>query len=260
MQIRYQSRDLWKQLKFLSVFKTSYCIISNYYLYLFGKNLINHCIFINPQLQSLMKNLYVAFPALLVMLSLFSCASGYKEIKPITVTYISSDTASGVTMEYKYDLLQNKYGKKEKKKNLKLVALKIKNEGQQDLVFGKDLKLTFNNGNEIQLLDKEIIYKSLKQIPPAYLAYLLLTPINLTVETPSSRSVTPVGFVAGPLIALGNFLVALSSNKKFKSELDKYYLNGVMIRAGDEHHGIISFYAPGYEAIKLKIDGMQKIE
>jgi hypothetical protein len=53
------------------------------------------------------------------------------------------NTNNGVTFEYKYSLLDKKVCKKEYKRNLKLIAIKITNT--EDLVFRRDLVLTYDD-------------------------------------------------------------------------------------------------------------------
>jgi hypothetical protein len=48
-------------------------------------------------------------------------------INPAALNYLSKNTNNGVTFEYKYSLLDKKVCKKEYKRNLKLIAIKITN-------------------------------------------------------------------------------------------------------------------------------------
>src|SRR5690606_25601958 len=107
-----------------------------------------------------------------------SCASGYKNIQPKTINYLSTNSDSGITMEYKYNLLHKKYAKKEVKKGVKLIAIKVKNESDRDVMFGRDIKLTYENGADVQIMENEKVFKTLKQSPTSYLFYFLLSPIS----------------------------------------------------------------------------------
>ncbi|RTY73479.1 hypothetical protein [Flavobacterium sp. LS1R10] len=195
-----------------------------------------------------------------IVILLNSCASGYKPIQPASLNYISNNTLHGVTLEYKYDLLNKKYAKKETKKGLRLVAVKVKNNTEKDLVFGKDIKLNFESGNELYLLENEKTFKSLKQSPASYLFYLLLSPIQLfTTKTNSNgmteqTSSTPIGLIIGPGLALGNMIVASNANKKFKTELNDYSINGKIIKKGETVFGLITFQSDNYGAIKVRVE------
>jgi len=193
----------------------------------------------------------VLFASIILMTS---CASGYKKIEPKSINYVSTNINNGVKLEYKYDLLYKKYAKKETKKGVKLVAVKITNETDKDLMLGRDIKLTYENGNEIFALENEKVFKSLKQSTAPYLLYLLLTPLNLyTTSSDGNTSSTPIGFVLGPGIAGGNMIAAGSANKKFKTELLDYNINGKLIKPGETKYGIIGIKSNSFEALKVKV-------
>ncbi len=190
--------------------------------------------------------------------TLTNCASGYKMIEPKSINYISTDKTDNVKLEYKYDLLDKKYAKKEAKKGLKLVALKITNNSDKDLMFGKDLKLIYENGTEIFIMENNKVFKSLKQNTATYLLYLLLTPLQFNVtKTNGNRietSSTPIGLIIGPAIAGGNMIAAGSANKKFKTEMLEYNINGTLIKKNEIKYGLIGIKSDSYDSIKLKIE------
>ncbi len=192
--------------------------------------------------------------------SLTSCASGYKMIQPKTINYVSTNETDNVKLEYKYDLLDKKYAKKEVKKGVKLVAIKITNNSEKDIMFGRDAKLTYENGSEIYVMENEKVFKTLKQSPASYLWYLLLTPVNFyTTETNSNgfqenTSSTPIGLVLGPGLAGGNMIAAGSANKKFKTEMLEYNINGTLIKKGETKYGLIGIKADSFDALKLKVE------
>jgi len=192
---------------------------------------------------------------LVTIISLTSCASGYNMIEPKGINYISTDEDNGVKLEYKYDLLDKKYAKKEVKKGIKLVALKITNNSENDLMFGREIKLTYENGNEIFVMENDKVFKSLKQSPASYLFYLLLTPLNLyTSGSGGSTSSTPIGLIVGPGLAGGNMIAAGSANKKFKSELLEYNLNGTLVKKGETKYGLIGIKSDSFDALKIKVE------
>ena len=190
---------------------------------------------------------------LVIFVMLNSCASSYHKINPNNLSYNSNDTKNGVTLDYKYDLLSKKYSKKETKKGVKVIAIKISNNSQSDIIFGKNFKLVYNNGNELIIMNNDKVFKSLKQNTISYLFYLLLTPLNLTVSSGSQSTSTPIGFIIGPGLAGGNMLVAGSANKKFKNELLEFNLQGVTIKKGETKSGLIGIKSDNYDAIKIKM-------
>jgi len=194
------------------------------------------------------------------ILILTSCASGYKIINPNTLNYLSKTSNQDVTLDYKYNLLTKKYAKKETKKGIKVIAVKLTNNTDSDLVFGKDIKLTYENDNELYIMENEKIFRSLKQNTATYLLYLLLTPLNFyTTKTNSNgfseeTSSTPIGLVIGPGLAGGNMIAAGSANKKFKTELLEFKIYGTVIKKGETKYGLIGVKSDSYDAIKVKIE------
>jgi len=188
--------------------------------------------------------------------TLTNCASGYKNIEPNSIHYASKSESNGVILEYKYDLLKKKYNKKEMAKNIKLVAIKITNYSNRDLMFGKDATLTYENGSEIVIMENNQVFKTLKQSPASYLFYLLLTPMKLytTGTNGQETSSTPIGFVVGPGITGGNIIAVSSANKKFKKELLDFNINGAIIKKGETKYGLIGIKADSFDSLKLKIE------
>ena len=186
--------------------------------------------------------------------TLTNCASGYKMIEPKSINYVSTNETDNVKLEYKYELLDKKYAKKELKKGVKLVAIKITNNSEKDLMFGRDAKLTYENGTEIFVMENEKVFTSLKQSVASYLWYLLLTPINLyTAENGQQTSSTPIGLVVGPGLAGGNMIAAGSANKKFKTEMLEYNINGTLIKKGETKYGLIGIKEDSFDSLKLKV-------
>ncbi|UBZ14198.1 hypothetical protein LDL77_00440 [Flagellimonas marinaquae] len=155
--------------------------------------------------------------------------------------------------------MDKKYEKKEEKNGVKLVAIKITNNSDQDLIFGKDVTLEYENGNGVYIMENEKVFKTLKQSPASYLWYLLLTPLNLyTTKTnsyglPEQTSSTPIGLILGPGLAGGNMIAAGSANKKLKAELLEYNISGTLMEKGETKYGLIGIRTDTYDALKLKI-------
>ncbi len=204
-----------------------------------------------------MKNLLLSGIVLLTSLALTNCASNYKSINPNIITYASKSTSasSDLLLEYKYDVLYKKYKKKETKHGLRLVAVKITNLSDKDLVLGKDLNLIQENQKPFNLLDSKEIYNEIKQIQGAYLLYLLLTPLRFYVTKDKngfqdSNSV-PIGYVIGPGLAIGNMVKASSSNRLFRNELKKFNLKDQTIKKGETTYGLIGIRSRNYDALNL---------
>lgn len=201
-----------------------------------------------------MRNLKLMTLVCAIMLTT-ACASRYKRINPETLVYNSMHADGEVTLEYKYDVLRKKYKKQEGKKKVRVVALKITNKSSVDRVVGQDLKLVYQNGSDIPLLDNQSIYKNLKQHPATYLFYMLLTPVNAYVSSGynASTSTIPIGLVIGPGITLGNMLTSSGANRKFRRELEAQSVMGKTVKAGQTLHGVIGINSESYDPIQIKV-------
>lgn len=201
----------------------------------------------------------------LVFSALFlSCASGYKSIDPDQINYFSHSEDQGVSLQYKHGLLDKKYGKKEEKTGVKLVAVKITNNTENPLTVGDDIRLTIGKDRELTPLDQQQVFSTLKQGSLGYLFYLLLTPVNLYVTKTDNgvteTSTTPIGLVLGPGLAGGNMIAAGSANKKFETDLLKNDIYGVVIPPGESRTGLVGIYMNTYEAIGVKLHQHQEID
>ncbi len=190
--------------------------------------------------------------AIILVLTLNSCASSYDYIEPNALSYNSNSSTDTFVLEYKYDLLNKKYAKKEANRGMKLIAIKVTNNSNKDVVFGKDITLKYKNGVGLNLLETEKVFKDLKQATPLYLLYLLLTPVNFT-STSNGRTTSsvPIGLGLGPATAGGNMIVAGSANKKLKKELMEFDILGTLIKSGETKTGLIGIRADNYDSIEI---------
>lgn len=200
--------------------------------------------------------------AVLLLLPIFfnSCASGYRALGPSELNYNSEHMEQNLTVEYKYDLLRKKYAKKERKKDVRLVAIKVSNNTNRDLVFGEDFFLSYKNGGQVIVMSRKEIFSSLKQQPASHLAYLLLAPVSFNTYTTNSYGINetsssfPIGLILGPGIAAGNIIAASSANKKFKNDLEEYDLQGKVIPKGKTVYGLIGIKSNNYDALEVHLE------
>jgi len=204
-----------------------------------------------------LKNLLKIGMLFLITLSFNSCASGYKIINPQNLNYNSNHGNKQILLEYKYDLLEKKYKKKETKRGLKLIAVKITNYSDKDIIFGKDIKLIYENGDELIYIENERVFKSLKQSSATYLLYLLLSGMRITNTKISQNGIEsnniPIGLIVGPGLAGRNIVKASSANKKFQAELLEFKISNTIIKKGRTVYGLIGIQSNNYDTIKLKV-------
>ncbi len=187
--------------------------------------------------------------------SLLSCAKSYHPIATNYLNFQNEQIEDDLLVSYHYGILKetgnHKYAKKEEAKNVKIVALKITNNSENDIVIGKD-KMVYSGKKTITLLKPEFVFKELKQNVPIYLLYLLLTPIQLNITNNAVTNSTPIGLIIGPAITGLNVGIAASANRKFKAELFTHFLNGKTIPAGETITGLIGIAELGYNPLTLK--------
>ncbi|MEN7546447.1 hypothetical protein AAG747_00920 [Rapidithrix thailandica] len=196
------------------------------------------------------------FTLLLAGCILTSCASGYHTIAPNQINYSSTTSNNEIEFSYKYDVLHErgnkKYAKKESKKGIKLVAVKVVNNSGKPFIFGKDMYV-YSGNMPVTLLESAHVHRELKQNVPIYLLYLLMTPAKLTTtSSDGSSSSIPFGLVLGPGITAINMGVSGSANTKFKRELTANILNDRQINPGETVYGFIGIADSGYNVLTLK--------
>ncbi|WP_196888344.1 hypothetical protein [Aureivirga sp. CE67] len=186
-----------------------------------------------------------------------SCASKYELIKPKTLNYSNVSIDKGVSVSYKYNLLDKRYAKKEEKKGVKIVAIEIKNNSGKDLVLGKNFELEYSNGKKLYTINNMEAYKMVKQSTAIYSLYFLLSflKFEVTKTTPNEikKDSYPVGLIVGPGIAVGNMVASSNANGKFEKEMMEYDLTNAVIKKGETKYGLISVISDDYQEIVGKI-------
>jgi len=202
-----------------------------------------------------MKQLILKSTIFLSVIFWGGCASTYKPINPPAVYYSAHDLKDGISFSYKFDVLREKgnkkYYKKEYKKGLKVIAVKVTNNTDTTITIGQDVAFYYGR-NELMLVDQVVMKKSIKQIAPAYLPYLLLTFLRLNVYTETSSDSYPIGLAIGPGLAVGNMICAGTANDNLLSELTRYSLINKEIKRGETAYGIIGIRTLEYPTITLE--------
>lgn len=183
------------------------------------------------------------------------CASSYHSISPQTNYFNATETTEAFEFSYRYNVLKEKgnkkYAKKEDKKGLRVVAVKITNTTGHPIKFPEDIALQAGN-QDIRLLEPEFIHSKLKQGVPIYLLYLLFTPMKLyTNSSNGDHNSYDIGYLLGPGLTGLNMGIAASANNKFKEELLTYSLANRVIEDGETVYGIIGFQDFGYAPLKI---------
>jgi len=209
-----------------------------------------------------MKNSVTIILTFTFVIFLSGCAATYKPISPLTLNYNSQELQDGIEFSYKYDVLREKgnkkYARKEDKKGVKLIAVKLTNNTDAVINVGKDVAF-YTGQNQLFPMEPLEIKESIKQIVPAYLPYLLFTFTNLSITkgNTNNNDVTtntyPIGLVLGPALTIRNIAVAGSANKNMLNELNTYSILSRDIQKGETVYGIIGVRDIGFSPIYVKM-------
>jgi len=111
------------------------------------------------------------------------CTS-YKEIRPTEIYFSATSSNDGIDLAYKYDVLEergnHKYPKKEERKGIRLVAVKLTNNSDTTINVARDLAF-YGGENQIFPLEPKTIKNALQQQPILYILYMVFTPLKLEV-------------------------------------------------------------------------------
>jgi hypothetical protein len=191
-----------------------------------------------------------------LLLALSSCAATYNKINPEGISYTNLTAQDGVTLGYRFAVLEEsqnrKYAKKEIKTGIKLVALSLTNGTEKDLTLGQNLFL-YAGERQLALADQSATIRALKQRTPSYLGYLLLSFLNVYVDNGIERKIYPVGLVVGPAITIGNMAMASGANNNFTREMMRYNLFNRTIKPGEKVFGLVGLRNTSYDPLSIKL-------
>lgn len=185
-----------------------------------------------------------------IILLLTSCAATYTQINPPMVKYplVYKDSI----FSYQYDVIRRagnrKIAKKEMKGYMNVIAVKIYNNTAQPLEYGRNYRI-FVGETEASLLGPEITADIIKQKAGFHFFYLLFLPTTLETGTSSF----PLGLILGPALAIGNYAVARTANRRFKDELIDYDIERKVIAPGETVYGLITLRDNGHLPLTLRI-------
>lgn len=186
-----------------------------------------------------------------------SCAANYKTVRPNALNYNNISSDSSLTFSYKYDVLMEagnkRYAKKEQKKNVKVVAVKITNNTPNDLTFSSDIKL-YSGMQEAVLVDPVVVHKELKQTVPTYLLYALFTSMRIYISNGDGVKTIPIGLLLGPGLAIGNMVEAGSSNTRLRNDMLRYNILNKTIKPGETVTGLIGLREIGFNPLSVKLN------
>lgn len=189
-----------------------------------------------------------------IILLLTSCAASYRKINPPHLKYPAAYDDS--LFSYQYDVIRRagnrKIAKKEIKGHMNVVAVKIYNNTGRPLEYGKNYRI-YSGNQEANLLGPEITADIIKQKAGFHFFYLLFLPTTIETGTTSNSSSFPLGLILGPALAVGNYAVAATANKRFREELFDYDLERKVIAPGETAYGLITLRENGLLPLTLRV-------
>lgn len=207
-----------------------------------------------------MKKLIINVLFIIALIFINGCAASYKPINPRTINYIANNLQEELGFSYKYDVLRErgnrKYARKEDKKGIRVVAVRITNNTERIINVGRDL-VFYSGQNQILPVEPQVVKSLLKQPAAGYLFYLLLTPLNLYVIQGNSYDTYPIGLALGPGLSFGNMATAGSANKKLLIELIANNILYSDIQPGETIYGIIGVRDIGFNPLFIELISSQ---
>ena len=178
-------------------------------------------------------------------------------VRPDRINYQNLQNADSVSFSYHYDILRQannkRYYKKEIKRNIRLVAIRIINES--DSITDLNRYEFYAGKNKAALLPVTSVYKKLKQKWWPFLFYSLLTINSMETHCIGGRCRTrsKIVFPIGVFIAAGNIIYASISNQHFKKELSYFEYKPKSLQPGEHYYALIGIQEDNYEPITLHL-------
>lgn len=194
-----------------------------------------------------------------IVLSLFfcGCASKYIAIDWQEKSNAMSNTQSEIELRYKEDIVNKsnkKYLKKIVKKDLRIVAVEITNNTDQNIKIDSNA-FFFLGYTSVTLLGPEESVDMVQQERFLYFLYMLLATIWVEVESTSNATLTAnLGVIPGLILTILNFTKASTANKQFISDLEQFDLRKTIIEPGEKVKGIINFQSDKVTGLNLSLD------
>ena len=180
-----------------------------------------------------------------------SCATTYHTISPKTLPYVGLNSQDAVAAGYRHHLLLESYNKryyrKATKNNLSLVAVKVVNQTNRPVVVQRDVAL-LQSGKKLQIVEREAVYKTLKQHLIGYFLYALQPRISEKYDYPLEIDRIPIGVPIGFV----NIAIGFKANRSFEEELINHDLVNRQIQPGETFYGIIGIKDSDFGPITLQ--------
>ncbi len=194
--------------------------------------------------------------AFLIIALLFSaCAASYKNLKLESEAFYEKASTKNFDFNYKYNILSTSgnafFARKENRKGLKLVGVKLENKSNDTIFLLNDLQI-LSNGKNLEFKTTEESYKLLKQKPVLH----LLEAFSIVFYSQNGFQgggifISPIGI----FFAIPNVLIAANANNKMYKDFSSYNILKLKIPPHKEGFALLCFESrlnPPLEAFPLK--------
>lgn len=207
-----------------------------------------------------MSKLYKYLCAFTFLLFITGCAASYKTIDPEKVSYSNSANVDDLEISYKYNVLSSRgnrrFVKRERKKDLSVIAVKLTNHSNAPFTVTHSNFRIFASNKLLQPVNPSRAAGELKEKNALYLLYSLLF---LTISKEDNGEIKQTNLPIGIPIALGNFMVGMSSNSNIRQNFRQDHIYGKTIQPGEQLSGLAYFYDTNFEPLTFTINNNETI-
>lgn len=203
----------------------------------------------------IMKNSFISFLVLIMILFLFSCAKQYHNIKTSELVYSDVYVNNGVILEYSYNVLElsgnKKYNSRADANCFQLVAVRLTNTTERKINIGRDIEF-FELEGKVKFANPSEISSHVKQYPLLNLLYLPLLAIPIKIHNGKEEKVYRIGALFSvPMIY--NMVISKAANLDFEKDLNRNYILNRDIEVGQSISGVIGYYSCRKKNIRIEV-------
>ncbi|MCB0490252.1 MAG: hypothetical protein KDC99_17365 [Cyclobacteriaceae bacterium] len=189
---------------------------------------------------------------LIGVITLSSCASGYRPMLPRQMSF-SSLEGEGIKYSYRYNVLSEtrnkKYANKELKHGVKLIALQVQNTTDEEVILREHARF-YTGDKQVLPLDPKQMQQQVKQPGGLYMLWSLLWLYYTKCEGFECNTIPiPIGVVIGLL----NLSTASRANKDLLSELISNNILDKRIAPGETVTGLLGISSDGSLPLEIRL-------
>nr|WP_321409597.1 hypothetical protein [uncultured Carboxylicivirga sp.] len=204
-------------------------------------------------------NAKASFFIAIVALTMMSCASSYRTIRPAGLHYANQQNCNEkLDVSYVYDIYSmtnnRKYAKKEKNGNYRTIAVRIENLTDTSRLLTTDNFRIYANNRELPIANKTDYVRNVSQLSGLYLLHALWGPWQIESwrdsngQSGSKTTYIPIGLGVGVI----NMIIASVANSDHKKEIMNNEIFGRTLQPKETITGIVVLNYSQYEPLVFK--------